>query len=96
MRKKIFYSLFFLALIVLALATSFFLWISYRQTTEENMQSLKNQAQLLLVLNEQGDFDYQAFLTVCSAVIPLTESSSVTTGLVRKPFSKHSAICCTS
>ena len=58
MRKKIFYSLFFLALIVLALATSFFLWISYRQTTEENMQSLKNQAQLLLVLNEQGDFDY--------------------------------------
>ena len=58
MRKKIFYSLFFLALIVLALATSFFLWISYRQTTEENIQSLKNQAQLLLVLDEQGDFDY--------------------------------------
>ena len=47
MRKKIFYSLFFLALIVLALATSFFLWISYRQNTEVNMQGLKNQAQLL-------------------------------------------------
>lgn len=58
MRKKIFYSLFFLALIVLALATSLFLWISYRQTTEVNMQGLKNQAQLLLVLDEQGDFYY--------------------------------------
>ena len=64
MRKKIFYSLFFLALIVLALATSFFLWISYRQTTEENMQSLKNQAQLLLVLDEQGDFDYNKLARV--------------------------------
>ena len=59
MRKKIFYSLFFLALIVLALATSFFLWISYRQNTEVNMQGLKNQAQLLLALDEQGDFDYK-------------------------------------
>ena len=59
MRKKIFYSLFFLALIVLALATSFFLWISYRQNTEVNMQGLKNQAQLLIALDEQGDFDYK-------------------------------------
>ncbi|MBR4958112.1 MAG: hypothetical protein IKY55_01685, partial [Phascolarctobacterium sp.] len=64
MRKKIFYSLFFLALIVLALATSFFLWISYRQTTEENMQSLKNQAQLLLVLDKQDDFDYNKLARV--------------------------------
>ena len=59
MRKKIFYSFFFLALIVLALATSFFLWISYRQNTEVNMQGLKNQARLLLVLDEQGILDYK-------------------------------------
>ncbi|MBQ8417368.1 MAG: hypothetical protein IJX10_01830, partial [Phascolarctobacterium sp.] len=58
MRKKIFYSLFALAFSVLVLATVLFLWISYRQTTAENIQSLKNQAQLLLALEGQGKFDY--------------------------------------
>lgn len=58
MRKKLFYSLFFLAFTVLILATALFLWISYRQTTAENIQSLKNQFQLLMVLDEQGGLDY--------------------------------------
>lgn len=58
MRKKIFYSLFVLAFSVLVLATSLFLWISYRQTTAENLQSLKNQVQLLLALEAQGKLDY--------------------------------------
>lgn len=58
MRKKIFSSLFLLAFSVLLAATLLFLWIGYRQTTEENMQGLKNQAQLLMVLDEQGKLDY--------------------------------------
>lgn len=58
MRKKIFYSLFFLAFTVLILATSLFLWISYRQTTAENIQGLKNQSQLLMLLDEQGKLDF--------------------------------------
>ena len=59
MRKKIFYSLFLLTFTVLFFATSLFLWISYRQVTEVNVQSLKNQAQILLALDEQGKLDYE-------------------------------------
>ena len=59
MRKKIFYSLFLLTFTVLFFATALFLWISYRQVTEVNVQSLKNQAQILLALDEQGKLDYE-------------------------------------
>ena len=59
MRKKIFYSLFLLTFTVLFFATALFLWISYRQVTEVNVQSLRNQAQILLALDEQGKLDYE-------------------------------------
>lgn len=59
MRKKIFYSLFLMTFIVLLFATSIFLWISYRQTTAENKQCLKVQANLLMLLEERVDFDYE-------------------------------------
>lgn len=58
MRNKIFKSLFLLALTALLLASVLFLWITSKHITQENFDNLKNQAQIILALHEEGKFNY--------------------------------------
>lgn len=59
MRKKIFYSLFFLTFTALILAASLFLWVTYRQVSQENINGLKNQAHLMIALYRDGQLNFQ-------------------------------------
>lgn len=59
MRKKIFYSLFFLTFTALLLAASLFLWVTYRQVSQENVNSMKNQAQIMTALYRDGQLDFE-------------------------------------
>lgn len=59
MRKKIFYSLFFLTFTALILAASLFLWITYRQVSQENINGLKNQAHLMIALYRDGQLNFE-------------------------------------
>lgn len=59
MRKKIFYSLFFLTFTALILAASLFLWVTYRQVSQENINGLKNQAHLMIVLYRDGQLNFE-------------------------------------
>lgn len=59
MRKKIFYSLFFLTFTALLLAASLFLWVTYRQVSQENINGLKNQAHLMIALYRDGQLNFQ-------------------------------------
>ena len=59
MRKKIFYSLFFLTFTALILAASLFLWVTYRQVSQENINSLKNQAHLMIALYRDGQLNFE-------------------------------------
>ena len=59
MRKKIFYSLFFLTFTALVLAASLFLWVTYRQVSDESINSLKNQAKILIALHQNGQLDFE-------------------------------------
>lgn len=58
MRNKIFKSLFLLALTALLLSAVLFLWITSKHITQENFDNLKNQAQIILALHEEGKFNY--------------------------------------
>ncbi len=59
MRKKIFYSLFFLTFTALILAASLFLWVTYRQVSQENINGLKNQAHLMIALYRDGQLNFE-------------------------------------
>lgn len=59
MRRKIFYSLFFLTFTALLLAASLFLWVTYRQVSQENINGLKNQAHLMIALYRDGQLDFE-------------------------------------
>lgn len=59
MRKKIFYSLFFLTFTALILAASLFLWVTYRQVSQENINGLKNQAHLMIALYCDGQLNFE-------------------------------------
>lgn len=59
MRKKIFYSLFFLTFTALILAASLFLWVTYRQVSQENINGLKNQAHIMIALYRDGQLNFE-------------------------------------
>ncbi len=59
MRNRIFKSLFLLAFTALFLAAAVFVWISYKYVSQEIFDNLKNQAQIILALHEEGQLDYK-------------------------------------
>lgn len=58
MRNKIFRNLFLLTVTVLVLAAVLFLAVIYRDASKGNFENLKNEAQILLAVNNADKFDY--------------------------------------
>lgn len=78
MRKKIFQSLVLLTLCVLAIAAGLFLLVAYRQTSADNLASLKKQAQMLVAADKQyGALDYNSLRSLDDRVTLLDAKGGV-------------------